>query len=292
MTSKRVLVAGATGLIGKRFVDLVSPRREIVALVRTPGVFAAPVEEVALDLAEADFASSLPSDIGAVVFLAQSRHHAEFPDNALDVLNVNLVALGKVLDWARGAGVEKVCIASTGGLYGPGPKPKLESDPPQIDGRLCYYYATKYAAELLLKAYADIFVGVSLRFFFAYGPEQASNMLMPRIVGNVSDGQPIFLNGGKGIIFNPLHVEDAAMAIDRALDLDESMAINVAGSEVVSLRDVAERIGRHLGREPVLDIRPGAPVDSFVADISKMESRLAPPSILLEQGLAEMCAQA
>ena len=56
-------------------------------------------------------------------------------------------------------------------------------------------------------------------------------MLMPRLAANIQTGQPVLLQGEDGICINPIHVDDAVLAIERCLTLGESRVINIAGPE-------------------------------------------------------------
>ena len=64
-----------------------------------------------------------------------------------------------------------------------------------------------------MEAYQGEFVVVILRFFFVYGPGQSNEMLIPRLVKSVREGQPIALDGLDGLRINPVYVEDAVRAV-------------------------------------------------------------------------------
>jgi nucleoside-diphosphate-sugar epimerase len=84
---------------------------------------------------------------------------------------------------------------------------------------------------------------------------------------------------------NPIYVDDAAAAVEAALGLSEQATINVAGDEVLRVRELVERLAEALGRKA--RIRPGsaAPGD-LVADTSLMRSLLGVrPEVDLDHGL-------
>ena len=56
---------------------------------------------------------------------------------------------------------------------------------------------------------------------------------------------------------NPAAVADVAEAVRRCLALDGSHTLNVAGPEVLTLRQVAEAVGRVIGRAPRFHVRAG-----------------------------------
>jgi nucleoside-diphosphate-sugar epimerase len=128
-----------------------------------------------------------------------------------------------------------------------------------------------------------------LRFFFIYGSGQPAQMLMPRLVDSVRAGRPINLQGHEGIRINPIHVDDAARAVERCLDAQQSETINIAGPEVVSLRYIAERIGTELGQQPELAVDLAGKPRHLIADIGRMRALLGPPVVSMASGIRELC---
>ena len=83
---RKVLVTGANGLLGKKVTrDLILQDFEVFTLTRTPN----PLERahnLVVDFASDWESSKLPSQIDAVIHLAQSNHYKQFPDRASDIL--------------------------------------------------------------------------------------------------------------------------------------------------------------------------------------------------------------
>jgi len=73
----------------------------------------------------------------------------------------------------------------------------------------------------------------------------------------------------------------------RALDLEGSHTINVAGPEELSLRRMCELIGTALGRAPLFEPQPGEP-RHLVGDTTKMRALLAAPRVRFADGLRFM----
>jgi nucleoside-diphosphate-sugar epimerase len=131
---------------------------------------------------------------------------------------------------------------------------------------------------------------VVLRFFFIYGPGQRRTMLMPRLVDNVRRERPIVLQGEHGIRLNPVFADDAAAAVEAAAGLNHSETINVAGPQVLSLREIATRIGEAVGREPCFQAQPGADAKHLIGNTDKMVRLLGAPRIGLVEGIRRMLA--
>ncbi len=84
-------------------------------------------------------------------------------------------------------------------------------------------------------------------------------MLVPRLIDNVIAGNAITLQGEDGIKINPIHVSDAVAALEACMKLEGSHTFNVAGTQTLSLREIACTIGKAVGREPVFKIDSSEP---------------------------------
>jgi UDP-glucose 4-epimerase len=284
-----LLVTGATGLIGFRLVRAMAPLQSVMAVSRRPPVGdSAGVRWLAHDLAAGDL-PDIPADVETVVHLAQSQNFREFPDEARDIFEVNVASTARLLDWAYRSGVRRFVYASSGGVYGHGDRAFREDDRIESLQDLGFYFATKQCAEELVASYERHFTVIVLRPFFVYGPEQKRTMFIPRLVECVASGIPITLQSKDGIQANPVHVDDAVRAIEAAVRLDESHRINIAGAEVLSVRQIAEIIGEALEVEPVFDVDPTARPRHLVGDIAKMRRLLREPEIPFAVGVRELC---
>jgi nucleoside-diphosphate-sugar epimerase len=280
----RVLVTGATGFTGQAVARDLVERGDTVYALRRPGA-ALPdgVEPVDQDLTT-PFGDGLPEEIDGVVHLAQSRRYREFPDGAADVFEVNANATVRLLEWARGAGAGSFVYASSGAIYAPGPEPVRETDAPAPGN---FYAVSKLAGELACEQFRGELRAHVLRFFFIYGPGQ-ENMFIPGVVGRIRDGQEVALAGEDGIRVNPVYVDDAAGAVIGALDAPESLTLNVAGPDVVSLRELSQLAGEQLGREPRYAI--GDPRPDVLASIDALNDAGLGPEVSFAEGLRRTVA--
>jgi UDP-glucose 4-epimerase len=280
----KIIMTGASGLIGQAVAERLSTSAAIISLGRRPPALPAKVEHIEADLSSESFARRLPHRADAVIHLAQSERYAAFPEAADEIFAINVAAIAKLLNWARGAGVTSFVHTSTGGLYGQGPLPFKETDPIRIDGQIAFYFRTKQVAEVLAAGYHDYFAVVTLRPFFVYGPRQKEAMLVPRLINCVRGGTPVAIAGSDGVRLNPVHVSDAARSVERSLTLGESETINVAGPEILSLRAMAQAIGQAVGRNPVFEISE-APCNDLIGDTSRMAERLVRPEIRFSEAV-------
>ena len=286
----RIVLTGANGLLGQEVVRLLAEAGdEAICIGRHPsGIEGRRVTFVEADLTRGLSAKALPERADAVVHLAQSERFNEFPEGADAVFAINVAAPAFLLDWARRAGVTAFVHASSGGLYGGGPKPFVETDPLIIGGRIAFYLSTKRATEQLAEPYQGLFAVAALRFFFIYGARQRPHMLMPRLAASVRDGHALTLQGERGMAINPIHARDAAHSVVAAVRRQATGVYNVAGPDVASIRDIGESLGRHLGRAPLFDVQRDVAPNNLVADIERMRKDLHVPKIALDDGLREM----
>jgi UDP-glucose 4-epimerase len=275
-----VLLSGGGGFLGAALLPRLTARGEVVALNRPeaepPDVDG--VRWVSQDLT-APLSSELPERIDAVIHLAQSRRYREFPDGAIDVYEVNAGATVRLLDYCRRAGGVSFTYASSGSVYASGPEPVQETDVPHPGN---FYAASKLAGEQAVEQFRGIMRAHALRFFFIYGPGQR-NMFIPGLLGRVRAGQDVTLAGPDGIRVNPVYVDDAADAVVATLDLPRSQTINVAGPDVVSVREIAELGGRLLGRAPSFAV--GDPQADLIASIGRQSAAVGAPTVRFEEGL-------
>src|SRR5262249_53125011 len=87
-----------------------------------------------------------------------------------------------------------------------------------------------------------------LRLFAPYGPGQAGR-LIPELVRRIRQGEAITLPAdGKGMRMAPTYVDDICTVIETALVEDWQGIFNVAAPAGLSLREIAELIGKVLER--------------------------------------------
>lgn len=286
---KTVLVTGANGLLGRHLLQaLRSQQYDVEALVHQQ--LTAPVPGVTyrvIDLSSDWSVDRLPAEVDAVIHLAQSAHFRDFPAKALDVFTVNVVSTARLLDYACRVGARQFLYASSGGVYGSGKQAFRENSPIGDPGLLGYYLGSKLSGETLTQSYAAQMQVVILRFFFMYGPGQNRAMLLPRLVDSIREGRGIALQGEEGLKVNPIHVADATAAVVAALNSEQSAIYNIAGPQVVSLREICRQIEALTGRQGVYTQNAGTPQD-VLADISAMVKMLHVPMIPLEEGLRDL----
>jgi len=282
-----VLVTGATGFIGRHLVPRLAATDELVAITRRdpPPELERLATWIRHDLATPLDPSRLPERVDTIVHLAQSPRYREFPDGAADVFALNVRTPAALLDYARAAGAERFVLCSTGGVYGYNDEHVREAHPVSP---INFYLASKYAAEVLLVPYRELLRTVVLRPFFVYGPGQRG-MLVATLAERVLRGDEVTVDGNPGLRINPVHVEDAARAIEAAISLNGSDLVNVAGDEAVTVTELVGRLGAAAGVEPRIVHRGEGPAGDLLGDNTRMKAVLGVvPEIGLDAGLRDI----
>lgn len=205
----------------------------------------------------------------------------------------NLLATLALLEAVRRASPEsKVLFASTGAVYGE----RAEKPFQETDGvwPISPYAVAKLAAERYCYAFAHTY-GLrtcSLRLFSVYGPRQTKQVvydLIRKIHANPEE-LTLFGDGTQERDFShSRNIVDAFLLAAWKADFHGEV-INVAGDEIVTIRQLAEMICQMMGARPAFAFtgqrRPG---DSqrWVADTSRLRGLGYKPGVALSEGLRD-----
>jgi nucleoside-diphosphate-sugar epimerase len=276
----RILVTGAGGFVASHLIPtLAEEGHEVFGLAqeaaRVP--VAAGVTPVEADLRR-PLDVALPR-LDAIVHLAQAN--VSFPTGARDLVLVNVAGTQQLLDQAREQKARFV-YASSGSVYGLGEGAVAEDDPRRATD---FYAVTKRSAELAVEAYRSYVEATILRLFTPYGPGQRDRMVS-KLIERVRNGTPVVLNDGGRPRATPIFVEDVVRIVRAALGGEAHAVVNVAGDEVVSVRELAELIGEALGREPVFEDGSSEAEGDLVGSNKLMHRLYEPgPLVPLREGL-------
>jgi nucleoside-diphosphate-sugar epimerase len=282
-----IIVTGVTGLLGKHLaIEMSLLGHHVYGVTRNP-VKNSIFEIINIDLSSNWDTTCLPSQVDVIFHLAQSEKFRDFPDGALDVFQLNINATAKFLDYAKSNNVQSFIYASSGGIYGNGNEPFVENTPIVPFGELGYYLGSKACGEILVQSYANIFQVNVVRPFFLYGPTQKRDMLIPRLFDNITKGNLIQLGGKDGIKINPLHVKDAVKVLIALLSRSDSQTYNMAGPDVLSIREICEIFSNYIGKMPNFQQLDNSAKD-LIADISLISNILHKPEIKLTEVVPEI----
>jgi nucleoside-diphosphate-sugar epimerase len=247
----RVLVAGATGVIGSRLLPLLGAvGHEAVAMVRRrdrapDGVRA--VEADALDR-EAVRRAVREAAPDAVVNMLTAIPAALNPRRlARDFATTNRLRTEGTRNLVDAAGGARIVSQGLAYAYQPGPDLANE-DAPLWTTRTPKQFAPVLAALIELERLTAGAGGRTLRFGHLYGPGTA---FAPdgSFARQVRAGKVPLVGGGHAV-FSFTHADDAASAIVAALDRDGGGALNVVDDAPTALRDWLPPYAARLGGPP------------------------------------------
>lgn len=288
MFQLKVLITGANGLLGRHTIQAIHDKYEVHAMVREMPEH--PIEGVTYhvqDLKSDWSVDTLPKGVNVVFHLAQSDLFRAFPEHAIDVYNVNVTSTVKLLDYARKTGVKKFVFASSGGIYDSRNDTFDENSSVNTFGLLGNYFATKLCSEILTSNYTSYFDVVLLRIFFMYGKGQRRSMLIPRLVDNIVLGNPITITANDGVKINPVHVSDVVNILEKSIALKGSFTFNVAGPQVLNLKQIANLIGAKMKKEPYF-VYSSESGNNCIANIDHLQKTLYIPEARIEDKINEL----
>lgn len=287
-----ILVVGANSLLGRNLVNDLSENHKVYATVRNKDKFNFNlnnnIEAIECDLFNFN-SDNLPNNLDAIYYLAQSNLFREFPGGVEDMVNVNIYTPIKLANWALENKIRKFIFTSTGGVYTETLNSVNESDLINVNNLSSFYPSSKISAEILLNNYKKLFeTFIIARPFFMYGVEQNRTMLIPRLIDNILNGNEITLsNNEQGIKINPIYISDVSLSFKKMLDLEGYYTFNIAGNEVVSLKELCNIISEVTKTKPIYKYNDQF-LNNLIADIDNQNSNLCNPKVGLKEGISKM----
>ncbi len=202
----------------------------------------------------------------------------------------NVTGTLNLLELCRESGIRKFILASTSSIYGDAERPFREEA--AADRPLSPYAASKKAAETLCYAYHHLHgLDVTVfRYFTVYGPAGRPDMSIFRFIKWIAEGEPVIVYGDGMQERDFTYVDDIAQGTILGLKPVGFEIVNLGSDRPVKLQQIIKTIERLLGREAVIQSRPGHPADvpATWADVSKARRLLGwSPQTTWEEGLEQ-----
>jgi len=259
LAGARVLVTGASGLIGSHVLGVLGRETDVVALSRSPRSDAGGLRWLARDLTQqgalGEIVTSLRPDV--VIHLAGAVRGDRSLEAVAPTLRSNLLPTVELLEAATRVGCRRIVLSGSlleepapGGSHPVPPSP---------------YGASRWAASAYGRMFHALFDApvVILRPSFAYGPGQETTKLIPHVITTLLEGDSPRLSSGERLL-DCVFAEDVARAyVDaahvpgvegRTIDIGRGVLSSV--HEIVAL--IVDSVGPTAGR-PVfgeLPVRP------------------------------------
>lgn len=306
----RLLVTGGCGFIGSNFIRFVLEHYgpafitnvDALTYAGNPANLAGVLEQYGerYEFVKADIANAAEMEAAfsrhqfyAVVNFAAESHVDRSIDSPENFIHTNVVGTSILLNAARRHGVRRFLQVSTDEVYGSlGPEGRFtESSPIQPSSP---YSSSKASADLLALAHHHTYKQevIVTRCSNNYGPYQFPEKLIPLMITNALNDQPLPVYGDGLNVRDWIHVEDHCSAVFAALLQGEpGQVYNVGGDGELKNIDVVKLILAHLGKPDSLisyvKDRPGHD-RRYAIDSAKIHHSLGwKPRHRPEQGIRE-----
>jgi len=307
----KLMVTGGAGFIGSAFVRMMLAEGAASELVNLDKLtYAGNMENLAPvaddprhhfvrgDVCDAELVDHLLASWrpDAIVHFAAESHVDRSIFSPSPVFETNLRGTFVLLEAARRHPVRRFVQVSTDEVYGSLPEP-LEADENFPLRPSSPYSACKAGADLLALSYFTTYglPVIITRASNNYGPYQFPEKLIPLMIANALEGQPLPVYGDGGNVRDWLYVEDHCRALKAILEKGrEGEIYNIGGNCALPNLEVVRRI-LHITQRPQELIR-------FVADRPGHDRRYAlssrkimqetgwRPEMSFEEGLARTVA--
>lgn len=255
----KILVTGATGKVGSRFVPhLIAKGYDVTILVRDAAKALPGVKVVVGDLYDPNTLPSAVAGMDAVIHLAALFR--TFTDNE-GIVKTNHTGTVALAQAAIAAGVKRFVFVSTSNVYSSGyGHPAKEDDIVDINDPRAYSSSKIAAEQELLKLDLDVRV---LRLGFVYGDKDP----------HIEEIMPILKNWKRhpGSRMHMVHHLDVAQGLFLLLQQDNlnGEIFNIVDDAPITLYELADSVGK---AAEIFDGNAGPLADPFegIIDVSKL----------------------
>lgn len=238
-----ILMTGATGLVGSRFLELFSDKYQVVNMDLTTGVDITRVETFKPFFDQNKDAKFL---IHLAAFTDTTKAQAEVGNKAGITYKVNVLGTENIADICKQYGIHLIHISTDFVFDGNSSEPYSEDSPLSP---LDWYGETKAQAETVVQQ-----SGVDYTILRLSYPYRAHYDLKPDLVQKIRSK----LRGGTlppqftDSVITPTFIDDLARSFDRVIDLRPSGIFHTVGSTALSPYDLARSVALAYGFDPSL----------------------------------------
>lgn len=287
----RVGVIGGAGFIGSHVVDKLLDAGHDVTVFDIMRPHRPDVRHVVSDILDASRTTvALAGRYDALYLLAAISDVNDVFHIPVESAQVNIMAVGHVLEAARRTGAGRVILASTTWVYALADPEEVDEDTPLRLNRVNHVYtASKLSAEMLCHSYHTLY-GVDttiLRYGIPYGPRARLGTVLASFVALAMQGRPIVIQGDGTQWRSLVAVEDLALGNVAALqEAARNQTYNLDGPERIEVRRVAEKVRQFFPDVQIqhTEKRPGDLRPKVVSSRKALAELGWKPEITFEEG--------
>lgn len=309
LRGKRIVISGATGMIGHFLVDVLLSQNlgcQVLALGRSEDKAHACFEEYwdnpSFQFVPWDFRKALTLEADFVLHLASTTHPKAYATQPIDTVLLNVQGLGNLLEAASKTTVTRFLFASSCEVYGEPPEGMnsfAETDCGYINCNTLRagYPESKRAGEALCQAYhsqkgLDVVIP---RFSRIYGATMlpTDSKALSQFLKNALESRQIVLKSEGKQVYSYTHVADAVSGLLCCLLMGKvGEAYNVAGKPS-SLWELAQIAANWAGTQVVFQLPESVEKSGYsvvkrsVLDTAKLEFLGWKPLFPIQEGIRE-----
>lgn len=236
-----LLMTGATGLVGSRFVEMFSEKYQVVNLDLTTGVDITKKESIQSVVDSHPDAKVL---IHLAAFTDTNQAFAQSGDKNGICYKVNVDGTRNIAEICQARGIHLIHVSTDFVFDGKKESPYTEDDP---TSPIEWYGETKAMAEQVVADSAASYTIVRLAY-----PYRAIYDLKPDLVKKIRAG----LESGKlypqftDSVITPTFIDDIARAFDKIIQLKPKGILHTVGSDSLSPYQLAQKVAVVYGFDP------------------------------------------
>lgn len=276
--NKRFLILGASGLIGRFFIDVLMHANKIYRLENTViavgrsrdkllNIFSSYIEDDCFSIAEIDINKKIPNDLDCDYILqaASNTHPKAYATDPIGTITTNIIGTQNILEFAREKKVERTIFFSSVEIYGEN-KQDIKyfdesymgyidcntlragySEAKRTSEALCQAYISKYNLDIVIARISRVF-GPTVNL----GDSKASTQFILNGVHN----QDVILKSKGDQLFSYSYVGDVVSALLLLISKGvKGEAYNVKGlNSDVTLKQFAKSIASYSETKVIVEL--------------------------------------
>jgi len=258
--SKKILITGGTGFIGRNLINSINTENHIINIGRNKNSMC---DNIFWNLKD-NLDSLLLNNVDAIIHCASIVGNENI--NKSQYIDINVKSTLELLEFATKNKIKKFILISTGGVYGFSKKILDEKDSCNTKE---IYSLSKYFSEKVCELYKGKISIVILRLFFPYGEGQKGR-LISNLCNNILKKKKIMLSKKGQPIINPVHIFDVVNIIKNIIKNDLEGTFNICGNELISIEQICTKIAVLANIDDAKFIYSDNDIDNLIGNSKKI----------------------